>query len=365
MPDNKSMLLFVSCWLLLAVLTLPSGASAAFVQPVTGAGIDPAETFPIIENQFTVRQAHLVYLAVKEEVGMQATIRYIAAHNGSPRTLSSLMAKADTSVHALKSAGSDAALDAELENLRGLTRLFREETDRQMETTGGDPVALRADVASAVGGSPELSLLMDTYWKTRENTELHDFDQRVNRARGTLTTLSENGHETAPAQKKFEEIVSMRSELAAALRTRNDAGIELAHQKIHAASVEYARIISSTRSSGTSDARVAQIIDQCFGVMTRSGIVNVNLRNSGVDSTRAEELVTQGSIQILAAQNQSRQTDIDGAKTSLWNLRSSLLALRDTYRAILVQEDLPLTTAQGVLSAAQSLDITAAQIGSL
>ncbi|OPX62739.1 MULTISPECIES: hypothetical protein [unclassified Methanoregula] len=365
MPDKKTILLFVSCWLLLAVLTLPSGASAAPVPQVAVDGPGSSDVFPIMENQPAVRQAHLVYLAVKEEVGMQATIRYIAARNGSTGTLSDLMVKTDTSVHTLGSAGSDAMLDAELENLRRITRMFREETDRQMNTVGGNPVALRADIASAVAGSPELPLLMDRYWTIRENTELADFDLRVSRARGTLSTLSENGHEIAPAQKKLEEIVTMRTELAAALRSRNDAGIELAHKKIHTASVEYARIISSTKSTAAGDTRTASIIDQCSGVMTRSGMMNVNLGNNGVDTARADELVMQGKIQILEAQNRSRVNNNTGAKETLMEFRKTLQALRDTYRMILAQEDLPQATAQGVLSVAQSLDITAAGIAEL
>lgn len=364
MPDKKTMLLFVSCWLLLAVLTLPSGASAAVPQ-VAGTGPEPSDVFPIMENQRAVRQAHLVYLAVKEEVGMQATISYIAARHGSTGALSALMVKTDTSVHALGSADSDAILDAELENLRGITRQFREETDRQMKAVSGNPVALRADVAYAVGNSPELPLLMDRYWKTRETTELSGFDLRVNRARGTLAALSENGHEIAPAQKKLEEIVTMRTELAAALRSRNDAGIELAHKKIHATSVEYARIISSTQGTAADDTRIARTLEQCSGVMTRSALMNINLGNTGVDTARSDELVMQGRIQILEAQNRSRGKDAAGTKAALLEFRSTLQSLRDTYRAILAREDLPLATAQGVLSVAQSLDITAAQITEL
>jgi hypothetical protein len=73
----------------------------------------------------------------------------------------------------------------------------------------------------------------------------------------------------------------------------------------------------------------------------------------------------QGKIQILEAQNLSRDRDADGAKAYLSEFRNTLKALRDTYRGILVNEDLPQATAQGVLSVAQSLDVTAAQTGAL
>lgn len=364
MLTKKSMLLFMSCWLLLAVVSLPTGASAAVTQ-MSDEGTGYSDTFPIMENQFTVRQAQLVYLAVKEEVGMQATIRYVAARKGSPGTLSALMVKTDTSVHSLGSAGSDTMLDAELENLRGITRLFRAETGLQMKAVNGNPNELRAQVQSAIEDSPELLLLMDKYWNVREKTELADFDRRVTRAQGTLGTLAENGYETAPAQEKLKEIITMRTELATALRSRNNAGIELAHKKIHATSIEYARIISTLKNTVATDTRLMQTIDQGIGVMTRSGMVNINLAHSRVNTSRADELVMQGKIQILGAKTLSHNGDTDGAKASLQEFRTTLKTLRDTYRAILADEDLPHATAQGVLSVAQSLDVTAAQIGAL
>jgi hypothetical protein len=365
MLDKKSMLLFVSCWLLLAVISLPSGASAASGPQVSEAGTGSSDTFPLVEDHLAIQKAHLTYLAVKEEVGMQETIRYIASRNGSTGTLSSLMGKTDASALAISSAGSDTVLDSELENLRAITHSFRGETDLQMKAINGHPDELRAKVQSAVEGSIELQLLLDKYWQVRENTELADFDMRVIRAQETLGTLWENGHEITPAQEKLEEIVTMRTELATALRTRNNAGIELAHKKIHATSIEYARIISNLRTTASTDTRIGQTIDQGIGVMTRSGMVNANLDHSGIDITPAEELVTQGKTQILAAQNLSRDRDAEGARALLTEFRNTLKALRDTYRGILVNEDLPQATAQGVLSVAQSLDITAAQIGAL
>jgi hypothetical protein len=316
-----------------------------------------------MENQFTVRQAQLAYLAVKEEVGMQETIRYLASRNGSTGTLSTLMASTEISALAIRSAGSHAVLDSELENLRGVTQSFRKETDLQMKTLNGHPDDLRTNIQSAVESSSALQLLLNNYWRVRENTELEDFDLRVDRAQETLDTLLENGHEITPAQEKLEEIITMRTELATALRTRNNAGIELAHKKIHATSIEYARIISNPESTASTDTRLGQTIDQGIGVMTRSGMVNANLDHSRIEITRAEELVIQGKIQILEAQDLLRDNDADGTRASLSEFRNTLKDLQDTYRGILVTEDLPQATAQGVLSVARSLDVTAAQIG--
>ena len=139
----------------------------------------------------------------------------------------------------------------------------------------------------------------------------------------------------------------------------------MSHKKIHAMSLEYVRIIQILRITGSSDNRLRQNIDQGIGVMTRSGMVNANLDQSGINTTRAKELVTQGKTQILAAQNLFRGHDLNGAREALSEFRDTLKALRDTYRGILVREDLSQPVAQGVLSVAQSLDVTAAQMGAL
>jgi hypothetical protein len=94
-------------------------------------------------------------------------------------------------------------------------------------------------------------------------------------------------------------------------------------------------------------------------------MVNANLNHSGIDTTRAEELVMTGKTQILVVQNLSLDSDIAGARASLSEFQNTLIALRNIYRGILINEDLPQATAQGVLSVAQSLDVTAAQIGAL
>jgi len=366
MPDKRSLFLFVSCWLLLAAVLLPSSASAAVVVRAACPGTITSDTFPIMQDPVVVRQAQLAYLTGKEQIGMQATIRYIASRNGSPATLTALAEKTETAAGSIGSPNPSAALlDARLQDLRELARQFRTETDRQMVSVNGNPDTLRTDIQSATDSSAVLQQLLDTYWKVRESTELADFDQQVACAQGTLGTLGKNGHEVAPAQEKLTEIITMRTELATALRSRNNAGIESAHKKIHTTSIEYARIIGTLKAAASSETRLGQTIDQGIGVITRSGMVNSNLEQTGVDTARARDLVTQGKTQILAAQNQCRGSNTDGCRASLAQFRKTLTSLRDTYRGILTSQDLPQATAQSVLSVAQSLDLTSAQVGAV
>ena len=184
MPDKKSLLLFGFCWLILAVISLPSGASAASDPQVSDTGSGSSDTSSLMENQF--HRQHLAYLAA--------------------------------------------------------------------------------------------------------------LDLRVIRAGKTLGTLLEKEHEITSSQENLEEIITMRTSLTTALRTCKNTGIELAHQKIHATSIEYIRMIRYLMNMASKDTLPGQKIDQRIGVITRAGMINTNLHQTGTDITRADELVTRGKI---------------------------------------------------------------------
>ena len=133
----------------------------------------------------------------------------------------------------------------------------------------------------------------------------------------------------------------MRTELASALRARNNAGIELANKKIHATSTEYAQIIRNHRAKSSLDILLGQTIDLGIGVLTRSGMVNANLNHSGIDTTRAEELVMKGKTEILVVQNLSHDRDSAGARASLSEFQNTLISLRNIYRGILIERGPP------------------------
>jgi hypothetical protein len=96
--------------------------------------------------------------------------------------------------------------------------------------------------------------------------------------------------------------------------------------------------------------------------MTRAIMVNEDLKKLGLDNSSAERYVSAGTTQLAVATAQLDQGNTEGAKATLLQFRSTVQSLRDSYRSILVKEDLPQTTAKGVLSVAQSLDVTAARI---
>ena len=105
--SKNSLLLFATSWLLLAVFLLP-GQVSAIANPVTITTASfSSDTFPLFNDDITVSKAHLAWLVAKEEVGMQTTIRYIAARNGSTGMLTTLMIKTDNANGAINGATTE------------------------------------------------------------------------------------------------------------------------------------------------------------------------------------------------------------------------------------------------------------------
>jgi len=361
--SKNSLLLFATSWLLLAVFLLP-GQVSAIANPVTITTASfSSDTFPLFNDDITVSKAHLAWLVAKEEVGMQTTIRYIAARNGSTGMLTTLMIKTDNANGAINGATTSSALDMELDDLRAITGSFRDETEVQMKAVHGNPVELRALVQSAVTESREVQLLGARYWQIRETAELTDFDQRVAQLEATLATLPEKGNTMSTAQEKLGEIVSMRTGLAIALEARDDTGIEQAHKEIHTTSIELAQVIRNLRDMASADARLSDTLDRSAAALTRSGILNADLKHNGINTTGTDHLVAFGKTQLGVARTRITAGNGTGAQLALSEVRETIISLRDSYRDLLVSDDLPQSSAENVLSVARSLDIIASQLG--
>lgn len=173
--------------------------------------------------------------------------------------------------------------------------------------------------------------------------------------------LPEYMHETPAAQKKFTEITRMQSDITTAFRGRCDAGIEPAKKKIHLA-LEYTRIAREMikMPKGT---HLRTRIEQAYGVMTRSGMVNADLRSRGVDISVAERLIAAGKTHIATARGLLVAGDTREATLELVKFRKTVLSLSDAYQAILAREDLPEGSAQGVFSVARSLELAGSHTG--
>ena len=200
--------------------------------------------------------------------------------------------------------------------------------------------------------------------------QLHDSEYQAGFDRTTTTMipdgtrprqLPENRYETTAAQKKFTEITAMHSDIATAFGGGDDPRFEPAKKKIHPAR-EYARIAREMIKM-PKGMHLRARIDQAYGVMTRSGMVNADLRLRGVDISVTERLIAAGKSHIATARGLLVAGDTREATLELVKFRKTVLSLRDAYRAILACEDLPEGSAQGVFSVAQSLELAGSHTG--
>jgi hypothetical protein len=362
MSSRSTFMLFAAGWILVAAVTLPAQASAAAPQDGVTPGTAVIGTFPMFDNQIAVRQAHIAWLATREDTGMQATMRYLASVNGSTGKLASLNRDFRIYENTIRNAGSGDRISSGLSALCSTTEAFRIEADARMKSSGGRPAELASAVQLAIAENAGISSLEDQYWEIRSSTGLADLDLWIQRAGRTLGQLQENGYEVTAAQEKLTEITTMRSQLANAFRARDDDGIEQVRETIHAASIDYATTVRMMKKNSSESEEMALLINQSEGVLVRSGMMNANLKSLGINCTQMQALVENGQYQIGTAQAQLNSGNPAGADATLTGFRSTLQSLRDGYRGILVREDLPPTTAQGVLSVAQSLDLMSARM---
>lgn len=145
--------------------------------------------------------------------------------------------------------------------------------------------------------------------------------------------------------------------------TRND-GIPPAFTPFQSESAACLRTIPPIMSGARIPAeQIGEIISRGDGVMTRVRMVNATLRHYRVDCSKLDTLAEAGRIQLSAVQAMVQSGNRTGTRSALIQFRGTATSLRDTYREILIREDLPGDTAQGVLSVAQSLDVTAIRAG--
>ncbi len=151
----------------------------------------------------------------------------------------------------------------------------------------------------------------------------------------------------------------MHATLATTLRNRYSAGLPQARTTIYAGSPVNSRSFPMIMPPQVKEDQLAEILLRSDGVMTRVRMINASLRLLGINCSELDTLAGAGSVQLASVQEMSRTKDRSGLRTALIRFRMTAMTLRDAYRDILMREDLPGETAQGVLSVAQSLDVTA------
>jgi hypothetical protein len=176
-------------------------------------------------------------------------------------------------------------------------------------------------------------------------------------------TKSGRNHEITPAQENEPERSTLPELLTGAGRSGCNAGITPACPALCTSISPGIRRISSPMNPRPPVYPVGDTLARSDGVMTRVRMVNAMLRHLRIDCTELDALAGTGTIQLAAAQAMILAGNPAGMRSALSQFRETVTLLRDAYRRVLIREDLPTETARGVLSIAQSLDVTAVQVG--
>lgn len=233
------------CRILFLSLVLIAGGVAA----VSAYGPATPVQSGTLQGDIAVRQAYLSWLAAEQEAGMNATISFIAANNGSTDGLSSLAKEFHGTAQSIPVQDSRESLDSVLCSLREVTREFQDET--RVEITAGslDEGDLAAAVSAAADGDTRSRSLEDEYWMTRMDSEPAAFDRYIRESQETLSVLQGYGYDVTPAQERLDQIATMRSEYAAALGSHDFGTAEIIREKIQAASVGFEGCVKTIRET--------------------------------------------------------------------------------------------------------------------
>jgi hypothetical protein len=319
-------------------------------------------TYPILDNQVTVRQAHLAWQAAVYETKMQATIDYLASLSGDTARLSSILSQFQSEAGQVSSVNTHVGLNTLLRELSDLVRQFKAETRIQLVATKGKPAELLAKIDEAVKNNPELATLEANYWSERETDRLENHRIRVDRAQKVLDALKGRGYDTGAAQATLDQIRGMERELADALASRDNARIQAVNRAIADLWRTLIQQVRDLQVQVPEGSRVSYWIHVGERIMGRVDLINNDLETLGVDTSTLDPLITAAKGDLSAARSASSSGDLAGAKTYLQAFREDLKDLRDAYRSLLSVGAVTGKAAESVESLAAALDSTITQM---
>ena len=230
MPGKRPLaVLLLTTVLLLAGLAAPAGANDTVQGSARIAGGD---------GQSAIGQAYVCWLVAKQESGMDATIGYIAAINGSTLELTSIRDTFHAGFTGPCESGSDAP-DCSIAAYRDLARQFQDETRIRMAAAGGDESKLAAAVEEAAMTDARVKAAEERYWMIRMAAEPASFDRYVSESQATLLALQEHGYDTTSAQEVLDRIAGMRSEFVSAISAQDYDAAEAIRERIDSTAAEF------------------------------------------------------------------------------------------------------------------------------
>ena len=325
--------------------------------PVSAAG---ENTFPVLDNQVQVRQAHLVWKVAEQESGMAAAIGYIDSLEGTDCTkLFAIYLEFAATAGTIGSLDTHIGLNAAVRKLVQNGVEFRLEALKQMLAGKGKLTDLRTAIKDAAGkDKAKISALELAYWDTRASLTIENFLTRVDRAQKVLDALKAKGFDTTQPQATLDAIKGKKGDMQAALDARDADQVRAVWTQIHDLSKQLVAQVKDLQVRVPEEKKVQFWINAGDRAIERSGPVLSDLELLGIDTSTLKPSLAAAKDDLQAAKTAFAVGNLKTAEQALKALRSDFKDLADAYRDLVGEKNLSEKNLLEVRSMAGALDAT-------
>lgn len=313
-----------------------------------------------IQHTVEIRQAHLAWVALDEEVEMNAAVTYCSTLYGADTTeLSRILSEFRTEEARIPSASTRTDLASLISGMRNTTALFRIELSTVMSAKQGNYDALGRQIAAAKLNNPYIQMQKDNYWTVRKANHLSDFDTWVSEGQQSLDTLKSRGYDTTTAQRALDVFSAKRPDVQAALASRSDTTIDAMNRQIGPLSEDFIAKLIVIEEQVPDSGRWNYLIQQGDRAVAEADRINRALTPLLIDIGDADPVLARTKTDLNTARRILGSGNLEATKVPLKLVQKDFTDLAQAYRDIRSTAALPGTLSDELNTMALRLDETA------
>jgi hypothetical protein len=347
----RALFLGVLCLALFATI---ASVPAHAVEPVSSAA----------ESLFSIRQAHLCWMAEVTDVEMAASISYVETlYEEDTSTMTSLYTDFRNAKSAISSVTSQPALDKHTFMMQKIAIAFNRETKNQTNAHQGKVGDLQKQIGNAVTANPYITMKKDAYWSTRSAHQMDDFDSWVTQTQKSLDVLQTQGYSVRDTQPYLDRFASLKTDLKSSLDANDFDRVDIIELKIRDRSLEISNGIAALQGGVSRDKTAEFRIKEADRVISRADEINNQLIGQILDIGDAEPVLSQTKIDVKMAHGALNGGQTGLVSSQLLLIKKDYRDLAAAYRDIAVSANLPGGMADVLKATSVSLENTADRIG--
>jgi len=316
------------------------------------------------DHHVAVRQAHLAWAALENDVEMNAALTYVGTrYSTDTAKMATLLADFRATEARIPAAQTDTDINSIVSDLQLTTRQFREEARAQMGAGQGSWTELNGQITLAMSNNPYIAEKKNLYWSSRTRDQLSDFDSWAEEAQAELTALKANGYDVTKAQRALDVTIAKRPALQAALESRDENNVSDACDLLLSLSLDYVDQVGEAQQQVPDDARILFLLEQADRAVGKADQLNTDTTMVILDIGAAEPALSRLKTDIRATRLLLNAGRLETAKKNLILIKKDFTDLAQGYRDIATSANLPADLSGSLRAMAITLDNTADQIG--